>query len=32
MEQGSKDFNMAFGAMLLVVAVALVLTLIGKLA
>jgi hypothetical protein len=32
MEQGSKDFRMAFGSMLLVVAVALVATVIGKLA
>jgi len=32
MEQGSKDFAMAFGSMLVVVGVALILTLIGKLA
>ena len=29
MEQGEKDFRMAFGTMFLIVAVALVLTLIG---
>jgi hypothetical protein len=32
MEQGSKDFNMAFGSMALLVTIALIATVIGKLA